>query len=652
MLRNGSLNGDRRASYSLCFAAEMLRKSSALQIRGLNGLCLLQVQNLASPAEVEQAMSLVEAVPYTAMAFRQADCRSLCIVARYGWKQAESGDALTEDRMQRLHANAYNQLHYAYSVQLHMSIDTLAPTLHASCPFCRDENVYFHPDGMALAVREEPVRMPAYEVPPTGKLASPEALFHDSFDAQRSQFHWAYRQALSDARQESSSQEMMDEKCLNLLAEYCHEEGLDMELCIQMTCWKKTYWEKLDHVRLVFANAYDKELSAFIPFGHVEKSALLMMRIEAYLAAHYQLRRNALTGVVEYRRRGCYDYRFAPLTEQAMNSMTTGALKMGLQSWDKDLRRIINSNEIPLYDPLEDYLQALPRWDGQDYVGDFCRRVPTDTPHYEHYLRIWLRSMVAHWMGKDRLHGNALVPLLIGDQGCGKTSFCKMLLPKELQVYFNDRIDFRSEGDIMAALSNYALINIDEFDSLKKSQQPLLKYLLSKSDVRFRPPYGKAIVERRRYASFMGTTNLHRPLRDQTGSRRFACILVRSGEVIDFVTPLNHEQLFAQLLDEVNRGERYWLSDTETAELQQHNEAFQYVGDLGEMIRLTFCEPMSTTEKVSWRTMDEIIAILRRRFPSLEPTRTLHRDVGSALTQKGYTSKRGHSGTKYCITEK
>lgn len=651
MIRKGVQMNSTRSELSFCFTAEIMKVKGREEVKSLNGLCLLQVQNLAGPAEVQEAMGLVEAVPYTVLAFRGDDGRSLYIVARYDWQQNED-ETLSEEQMLNLHTNAYNQLHYTYSVQLHMSIDTVRPTLKGGCPLCQDENTYFNPEAMALAVREELAHVPTYEVPPTGRVGSAKGLFASQLEAQRYQYQWAYRKALAESRRTSSSQAMMNEKCLNLLAAYCQEEGLEMELCIEMTCWKKAYWDQPDHVRLVFMNVYDEELSALIPFGHVEKSALLMMRIEAYLNARYQLRRNTLTGVVEYRRRGAYDYGYVPLTEQAMNSMTTGALKMGLQSWDKDLRRIVNSDDVPFYDPLEDYLLGLPCWDGRDHVAAFCRRIPSDTPRYDYYLRIWLRSMVAHWLGKDRLHGNALVPLLIGDQGCGKTSLCSMLLPSELRIYFNDRIDFRSEGDIMSALSNYALINIDEFDSLKKSQQPLLKYLLTKAEVRFRPPYGKAIVERRRYASFIATTNLQHPLRDRTGSRRFACILIRQGEQIDFTTPLDHEQLFAQLLDEVNRGERYWLDDEETAFLQQQNIVFQYVGDLGEMISLTLTTPMEEVAKDSWKSMDEIVTILRRHFPTLEPTRTLSRDVGSLLSQKGFESKRSRSGVRYCIVEK
>lgn len=135
-------------------------------------------------------------------------------------------------------------------------------------------------------------------------------------------------------------------------------------------------------------------------------------------------------------------------------------------------------------------------------------------------------------MGRSSLTGNALVPLLIGPQGCGKSSFCRILLPPELRDYYNDRISFKNETDLNLGLTSFALINIDEFDKVTQRQQVVLKYLLSTADVKYRPPYGKAVKQFRRYASFMGTTNEPQPLTDPTGSRRFICVEV-TGD-IDF----------------------------------------------------------------------------------------------------------------------
>ena len=101
----------------------------------------------------------------------------------------------------------------------------------------------------------------------------------------------------------------------------------------------------------------------------------------------------------------------------------------------------------------------------------------------------------------------------------------------------------KNDNDIFLAMSGYALINIDEFDAMSKSQQPILKYLISKNDVKFRPPYGKVMEERQRFASFIATTNNRHPLVDPTGSRRFICVY---ADEIDNTGLINYDQLYAQ----------------------------------------------------------------------------------------------------------
>lgn len=640
----------------VCFASEIAKRKGVATVRHLNGLCHLEVHNLPSAMEVDEAMQLACAVPYSALVYRGRDGRSLHIVCRFDWKRPSDGKApqLTEEQMLSYQRNAYKQLHYAYSVQLHISIDTTEPTLMQSTVWSGDADAYYNADSQPFFVQEGEVNVPAYVLPPTGRPDDSLARSENEYEDQSDRYQWCSRKALQESRLQVSCSEEQQEKYLSLLAQYCHESGIDMELAVKQTLWKSEFWERDNHVRLTFANAYDEKLNRLIPYGHVEYSALLMMRAEAYVHSRYDLRRNMLTGVVEYRNRSNYYYPFQPLTDEDLNSMTIEALKMGIGAWDKDLRRIVDSRDIPAYDPLYEYLRRLPKWDGRDHIAALCARIPTDTPRYEHYLRIWLRSMVAHWLGKDRRHGNALVPLLIGGQGCGKSTFCSLLLPRDLSVYYNDKVDFRSEGDIMAALSNYALINIDEFDSLKKSQQPVLKYLLSKSEVRFRPPFGRAIVERRRYASFIATTNQYHPLLDTTGSRRFACILVREGARIDFETPVKHKQLYAQILHEINEGARYWLNDEETAELQRQNAQFQHLADASAMIDATFCpvnDPVQLSDRKSpnWRSISEVIDILQQRYPYLLRTKNLNQHIGTLLSEKRYESYKSRSCMMYYV---
>ena len=231
---------------------------------------------------------------------------------------------------------------------------------------------------------------------------------------------------------------------------------------------------------------FSLDIHPFKPLKSVPEETILAMRTEIFLNANFFMRKNLMTGVAEYRERYSNDQTYKPLTEEVRNDMTLRAVELGLKAWDKNVNRFIDSTRIEQYDPVNTWLDKLPQWDGHDYIKEFAGRVPTDQPHWEKYLKMWLTGMVAQWRESDKqLTGNALVPLLIGRQGCGKTRFCKIILPPELRDYYNDKINFKNEFDLNIALTSFALINIDEFDKTTKSQQVVLKYLLSSADVKF-----------------------------------------------------------------------------------------------------------------------------------------------------------------------
>ena len=223
----------------------------------------------------------------------------------------------------------------------------------------------------------------------------------------------------------------------------------------------------------------------FKPLRSVPDETIQAMRTEIFLNANFDMRKNLLTGVAEYREKFSNDQTYKPLTEEVRNDMTLRAVELGLKAWDKNVNRFIDSTRIEQYDPVNTWLDKLPEWDGHDYIADLAARVPTEQPHWEKYLKMWLTGMVAQWRESDKqLTGNALVPLLIGRQGCGKTRFCKIILPPELRDYYNDKINFKNEFDLNIALTSFALINIDEFDKTTKGQQVVLKYLLVPSALR------------------------------------------------------------------------------------------------------------------------------------------------------------------------
>lgn len=473
------------------------------------------------------------------------------------------------------------------------------------------------------------------EVPGMSVLTSRVRRFHDCLD-----------EAMERHRGEEDDK-LFAVAVLEDLADGCRQMGLEQDFCVRLAGFQSIFLRDEELIKTVFKTAYLKKQLKTIPLKFMTKSALLTFKTEAYMKEHYLLRKNVLTGVPEYKHRGVA-YSFAPLDQPARNTMSINALKAGVDSWDRDLNRYIDSDLIPLYNPLEDYLQHLAPWDGKDRVSELARCVKTDNPHWVQDFHKWMLSMVAQWTGKDQKHGNAIVPLLIGPQGSGKTTFCRRLLPENLQLYFNDRLSMKNDNDIMIAMSSYALINLDEFDAMSKSQQPILKYLLTKHDVKMRPPYGKVMERRQRFASFIATTNNLRPLTDPTGSRRFICVY---AETIDNKGRIGHNQIFAQLLHELKAGKRYWFTDKENERIMADNARFQQVNDYQTMIALTFVPAEETPEDAPYVSLTEVINVFKDAFPTFVATKNTRKELGSTFRSMGYRPKKGNKGMSYQLTK-
>ena len=625
------------------FCGEYVKRNGCARLRSYTKMVLLRIPRLTDEEQMERVMEEVMQVPYTHLAWREKYTGTVLLVCRYDWKP-ENEPADEESKRQCL-TNAYKHLHYLYSCQLGMRIDTEEPAPEMECACVHDGDAYYNPDSQLIYVDSRKLEVPAYR---GEKETLPRTLpGMTDYETRMYLYQACVREATLEACKKAEEQEQRDGLMLNILAEKCFNSGLPMEFAISLTLCKMRFMQKEVLVRSTFEAAYADELLGDINLGVVDRNAILIMRTEAYLKAWYEMRLNVLSGVVQWRERSAYEPDFKDLTEEDMNSMTLRALKAGLGSWDKDVNRILHSNEVRRYDPLADYIGNLPTWDGKDRIGALAQRIPSDCPHLEEYLHVWLLSMVAHWMGVDQEHGNAVVPLLIGHQGCGKTTFASQLLPPQLRAYYNDKVDFRTEGDIMSALSNFALINIDEFDSLKKSQQPTLKYLLSKSEVKVRPTYGKSIVRRRRYASFIATTNLEYPLRDQTGSRRFVCIKITPVQSIDTHTPIDYEQLYAQLYAEVRERRRYWFDEVETAALQQHNAPYLYLASHAEMIDSLFVVPQDSDGE--WMSVEDILSLMQQEYPYMVRSNSTGVAIGRLLREKKFPYKKTCACAMYLV---
>ena len=331
------------------------------------------------------------------------------------------------------------------------------------------------------------------------------------------------------------------------------------------------------------------------------KSSSLMQEVTAFLTSRYRFRFNVLTEETEVAdvanitniENNLPDahLRYAKVDERWMNTLSMEAIETGIDCWDRDIQRFVRSRRISEYHPFTAYFEQLPEWDGKDRVSALARRV-SDNPVWVNGFHRWMLGLSAQWMQfrsdtNSINRANSVAPLLVSSrQGLGKSTFCRLLMPDVLKAYYTESYDLGSPASAEAKLAAYGLINLDEFDKLSASQMPLLKNLMQASALNIRKAYKRSASALPRIASFIGTSNREDLLVDRTGSRRFLCVSLEHA--IDCVTPVEHEQLYAQLKAELLSGERSWFNKEEEQAIQQHNALFYKHIPEEEVFRLCF----------------------------------------------------------------
>ena len=331
------------------------------------------------------------------------------------------------------------------------------------------------------------------------------------------------------------------------------------------------------------------------------KSSSLMQEVTAFLTSRYRFRFNVLTEETEVANiaNNIPDthLRYTKVDERWMNSLSMEAIETGIDCWDRDIQRFVRSRRISEYHPFTAYFEQLPEWDGKDRVSALARRV-SDDPVWVNGFHRWMLGLSAQWMqfrsdanNTNRANSinraNSVAPLLVSSrQGLGKSTFCRLLMPDALKAYYTESYDLGSPASAEAKLAACGLINLDEFDKLSASKMPLLKNLMQASALNIRKAYKRSASALPRIASFIGTSNREDLLVDRTGSRRFLCVSLEHA--IDCVTPVEHEQLYAQLKAELLSGKRSWFNKEEEQAIQQHNSLFYKHIPEEEVFRLCF----------------------------------------------------------------
>lgn len=590
-------------------AAAFIRKNGIMTMSEYNGIVMLQVNNLSGLMEADAVKERVKELPQTYLAFTGSSGKSVKIWVRFTYPD----DLLPVGREQAelFHAHAYRLAVKFYQPQLPFDIELKEPSLEQYCRLTYDPDLYFNPEAMPIYMKQ-PMAMPTEmtyreqvqtEASPLQRLAPG----YESHHALSVLFEAAFARAL-DEQQDRYSLGDDIHSLLVCLAGHCFRAGIPEEDTVR---WTRAHYRLPEDdflIRETVRNVYRTSK------GFADKSSLLpeqlfVMQMDEFMKRRYEFRFNQLTSQVECRQRNSFDFYFRPVDRRLMASITMNAQYEGLKLWDKDVVRYLNSDRVPLYQPVEEFLYGLPHWDGKDHIGDLAKRVPCDNPHWAQLFRRWFLSMVAHWRGMGKSHANSTSPILVGPQAYRKSTFCRLILPPCLQAYYTDSIDFSRKRDAELYLNRFLLINMDEFDQIGITQQPFLKHILQKPVVNTRRPNASAVEELRRYASFIGTSNHKDLLTDTSGSRRYLGVEVTG--VIDVVRPVDYEQLYAQAMAALYHNERYWFDEKEEAIMMEANQEFEQ-SPVIEQLFLVYYRAAEDEEEGEWLLAADLLQRIQK----------------------------------------
>ncbi len=254
--------------------------------------------------------------------------------------------------------------------------------------------------------------------------------------------------------------------------------------------------------------------------------------------------------------------------------------KMPNTDWDIGIGAMLQSRRT---DPFLDYVQSL-EWDG--------------LPRAERLLATWFPTVsyseTAAWASRHILGGAVSLaaapglggihthPVLIGPQGCGKSSLLAYLLPPERRhdwLVDSLRLDM-SNKEFAEAVRLRVLAEFAEMTGLRRAQAATLKAILSSADDGgFRPAYGRHTITRPRRCVLVFTANPDDGgviPRDPGGYRRYGVIEVSGDKstAADGREWLDAErgQLWAEAWHRYSQGEDGWAPPRFPDELAARRE--------------------------------------------------------------------------------
>lgn len=245
--------------------------------------------------------------------------------------------------------------------------------------------------------------------------------------------------------------------------------------------------------------------------------------------------------------------------------------RFGVTGRDKIEAALLLVSERNKFNTVQEYLEKL-EWDGVkrldmlliDYLG------AEDSDYSKAVSRKFFAAAVARAMNPGTKFD--YVPVLIGPQGIGKTTFVATVG----QEWYSDSLQNFEGKEAMEMIQGRWINELGELAGLTRAESNTVKNFLSRREDIFRQPYGRRTEKYLRKCVFIGTSNQHEFLRDMTGNRRFWPVDVGLHKAVKSVwddLPMEVDQIWAEAVMRWRMGELlYFREDLESRAKEQQEK--------------------------------------------------------------------------------
>ena len=211
------------------------------------------------------------------------------------------------------------------------------------------------------------------------------------------------------------------------------------------------------------------------------------------------------------------------------------------------------------FDRLTDYLEGLA-WDRRPRLSNWLTYYMgiEDTPYARTVGMRWLISSVARGLQPGCKVDT--MPIFEGPQGARKSTAVRVLYSDD---FFTDELSDIGSKDAMMEMQGIWGLEVAEMHRFNASETSAVKKFLRKQTDRFRPPYGRTVIEAPRRVCLCGTINPdgNPYLKDTTGGRSFWPLTV--GRIDIETIAADRDQLWAEAVTLYKAKTPWWVQDDE-----------------------------------------------------------------------------------------